>query len=98
MDLTCPGRDELSRFAVGNLARGALDRIGEHVSGCARCETVLQELDEAVDPLIDPLRSVGESSVNSGSGAAAGGVAGGSERARTDGLVDGARGAPVGEV
>ena len=52
----CPSRDELSRFAVGDLDAFAFARIAGHLGHCSECEAVLQSLDEATDSLVTALR------------------------------------------
>jgi tRNA A-37 threonylcarbamoyl transferase component Bud32 len=52
----CPSRDDLRRFAVGDLSGGALVRVAEHVEHCADCESTLKELDADADPLVSALR------------------------------------------
>ena len=48
----CPSREELSRFAVGNLDARIFPGIAAHVEHCRACEATLQALDAAADPLI----------------------------------------------
>ena len=52
----CPSREELGRFAVGNLDARAFATIATHVEQCRDCEAALQALDAATDPLITALR------------------------------------------
>ncbi len=52
----CPCRDDLSRFAVGDLSGDALVRVARHVERCAACEATLRELDADADPLVSALR------------------------------------------
>jgi hypothetical protein len=52
----CPSREELTRFAVGDLAGAALAQLAAHVEHCTACESVLQELDAYADPLVRALR------------------------------------------
>ena len=52
----CPRRDELVRFAVGDLDGAALARVGTHVESCSICEATLQELEDHPDALVSALR------------------------------------------
>jgi hypothetical protein len=52
----CPSREELTRFAVGDLGGAALARVADHVGRCPGCDTTLQELDGLPDPLVTALR------------------------------------------
>jgi serine/threonine protein kinase len=54
---SCPTRDVLAAFAVGNLPRAAFDRLARHAEECAQCAQVLGELDGASDSLVAGLRS-----------------------------------------
>src|SRR5436190_24300864 len=54
--MSCPSREELERFAVGDLDAGALARLAGHVERCVACETALQALDADADPLVTALR------------------------------------------
>jgi hypothetical protein len=56
MPSQCPSREELVRFAVGDLDRVALAKIAGHVEACAHCESTLQELDDHPDALVSALR------------------------------------------
>src|SRR6266540_315269 len=52
----CPSREELVRFAVGDLDRVALAKVAGHVEQCSHCESTLQELDDHPDALVSALR------------------------------------------
>src|SRR5262249_59936698 len=52
----CPDRDELARFAVGDLDGPNLSRVAGHVERCAECESALRDLDTYADPLVAGLR------------------------------------------
>src|SRR5262245_2821101 len=52
----CPDRDELARFAVGDLDGPDLSRVAGHVEHCAECESALRDLDTYADPLVAGLR------------------------------------------
>ena len=52
----CPSREELARFAVGDLGEIAWSQIAGHVSECSVCETLLEELDHHTDPLLSALK------------------------------------------
>jgi eukaryotic-like serine/threonine-protein kinase len=52
----CPDRDELARFAVGDLDGSDLTRVAGHVEHCPACESALQTLDTYADPLVTGLR------------------------------------------
>jgi tRNA A-37 threonylcarbamoyl transferase component Bud32 len=52
----CPGRDELTRFAVGDLDASALSRLAAHVEHCPTCEATLQALDGDSDALVSALQ------------------------------------------
>ena len=57
MDSTnCPSRDDLRRFAVGDLEARAFATIATHLESCRACEASLQGLDSATDPLVSALR------------------------------------------
>jgi tRNA A-37 threonylcarbamoyl transferase component Bud32 len=53
----CPSREELARFAVGDLDGPALVRVARHVEHCHACEAVLQNLETGNDPLVTRLRT-----------------------------------------
>ena len=53
--LTCPSRDQLRLFVLGNLSEGEFDGILEHVSDCRECEAALDALDEHSDDLLTRL-------------------------------------------
>jgi tRNA A-37 threonylcarbamoyl transferase component Bud32 len=55
-EANCPDRDELTRFAVGDLDEPTLARLAAHVEHCPRCETTLQALDADTDALVTALR------------------------------------------
>ena len=61
--MACPPRDELVRFAVGDLDGAALARVAEHVEHCPSCNALLQTIDADADALVTSLRlpPVGES-------------------------------------
>jgi len=54
---SCPDRDELARFAVGDLDGPALVRIARHVEHCPTCELALEALETQPDPLVASLRT-----------------------------------------
>jgi tRNA A-37 threonylcarbamoyl transferase component Bud32 len=54
-DSACPDRDTLAAFSRGRLPDEPLEVIAEHVSSCARCVTVLEEL-QAEDTIVFRLR------------------------------------------
>jgi eukaryotic-like serine/threonine-protein kinase len=54
---SCPDRDELARFAVGDLDGPALVRIARHVEHCPTCESALEALETHADPLVASLRT-----------------------------------------
>jgi serine/threonine-protein kinase len=51
----CPSRDELSAFSRGELPDAALERLAEHLSGCAPCASTLEGL-RAADTVVARLR------------------------------------------
>jgi eukaryotic-like serine/threonine-protein kinase len=61
----CPDRDELARFAVGDLDAAALARVARHVEHCTACETTLQGLEATADPLVAGLRAPANASTGS---------------------------------
>ena len=56
---TCPPRNELAAFALGELSESALEAIVSHVETCPACDRALQELDQLSDPVIAGLRRSG---------------------------------------
>jgi hypothetical protein len=58
---TCPNRDELAAFALGDLPRDRFEPIAAHAERCPRCARTLSELDELPDPLVEGLRAPGTS-------------------------------------
>jgi tetratricopeptide (TPR) repeat protein len=53
----CPSREDLIAFHGGQLAESALNQVAEHIeTPCRRCVSVLDKLDERVDPLLADLR------------------------------------------
>ena len=55
-EVGCPSRAELTRFAVGDLAGGALALVADHVERCPACDAALQQLDGYADPLVTAIR------------------------------------------
>src|ERR1700752_2896882 len=55
---SCPRLDDLRSFAVGDLAGAKLEEIALHVSGCPRCDALLQELDHYADGLLTDLHQL----------------------------------------
>jgi eukaryotic-like serine/threonine-protein kinase len=55
LESACPDRDTLADFSRGRLPDEPLEAIAEHVSCCARCVTILEEL-QAKDTLLFRLR------------------------------------------
>src|SRR5579883_3108907 len=51
----CPDRDTLAAFSCGRLPDDPLELIAEHVSSCARCATILEEL-QVKDTVVFRLR------------------------------------------
>jgi tRNA A-37 threonylcarbamoyl transferase component Bud32 len=69
MDPTeCPTRAELSAFALGQVSRSLLARVGAHVVDCAACQTALQALDAAPDPVLSGLRRSADAGASTGDG------------------------------
>ena len=56
MPATCPTREELTRFALGDLGGAALTKVAGHVEHCSLCEAMLAELDDHPDALVTALR------------------------------------------
>jgi hypothetical protein len=52
----CPGREELGRFAVGDLDALTFARIAAHVERCRTCDAALQAFDDGTDPILTALR------------------------------------------
>jgi hypothetical protein len=52
----CPSREDLTRFAVGDLDGTAFARVAGHVECCPGCESALRQLDGHTDPLVSALR------------------------------------------
>jgi tetratricopeptide (TPR) repeat protein len=52
----CPSSDNLLAFSVGKLPAALRERISTHLDQCARCLTLLAELDEGADSLLAGLR------------------------------------------
>src|SRR6478735_4192037 len=52
----CPTREELTRFAVGDLGEAALAQVAGHVEHCPTCDATLRDLDAFADPLVTALR------------------------------------------
>lgn len=61
MSTSCPNPEELSAFAVGNLAGEAFTRIAGHIPTCRTCEGLLQNLDNLSDGLMTGLRFLNDS-------------------------------------
>ena len=55
--MDCPAPIELTDFLAGKLPRTRTAWIGDHVRGCARCESSLASLDPGPDPLLLALAS-----------------------------------------
>jgi hypothetical protein len=56
---TCPSRQDLSAFHVGNLPSETLEGIATHLGGCESCLRALERLDDAADLLVSELRMPG---------------------------------------
>jgi Protein kinase domain len=57
--MTCPSRDDLSAFHVGNLPTDTLEAIATHLGACDSCLFALERLDDAADLLVSELRTSG---------------------------------------
>ncbi len=55
-ETNCPRREELCRFAVGDLDATAFARVAGHVEHCPKCELALRSLEEHADALTTALR------------------------------------------
>src|SRR5262249_39287601 len=53
---TCPSRQDLSAFHVGNLSAETLEAIATHVGTCEACLLALEDLDDTGDLLVSELR------------------------------------------
>jgi tRNA A-37 threonylcarbamoyl transferase component Bud32 len=53
---TCPGRDDLTAFHVGNLSAAELERIAGHLRDCPHCADTLDGLSDTADPFVAELR------------------------------------------
>ncbi len=53
---TCPSRETLSAFLLGDLPETQLSEVASHVSGCAACEENASLLDSASDEIVECLR------------------------------------------
>ena len=56
MMIGCPHREELSRFAIGDLDGPRFAHIAAHVEQCRHCDATLHDLDTDLDPLVAGLR------------------------------------------
>src|SRR5579863_1389784 len=54
--MSCPCREHLTRFALGDLEEPTFSRIIEHIENCPVCASVLESLDGQTDPLVTALR------------------------------------------
>lgn len=52
----CPTREELTSYALGEIADADADAISRHLEGCERCEAALTEVEGSTDRLIDLCR------------------------------------------
>ena len=50
--MTCPSRDDLLAFHLGELAEPELDAVGDHLETCLDCQARVRTLDEARDPVL----------------------------------------------
>jgi Leucine-rich repeat (LRR) protein len=54
--MNCPSYQELEEFAVGAASDAAGDAIAGHLSGCARCDQVVAQLERGGDSVLTGLR------------------------------------------
>lgn len=54
--LTCPDRNLLSAFTLGDLPQEELDRLNDHLNHCAECQAAVEALDQSADELLRRLR------------------------------------------
>jgi tRNA A-37 threonylcarbamoyl transferase component Bud32 len=54
---TCPSRDQLATYAVGQLPEPSADAVSAHLRTCGDCAAVLETLDDSGDTLIARLRA-----------------------------------------
>src|SRR3954469_22115547 len=52
----CPVDDELSAFALGNLAPDRVEQLAAHVADCPACHARLARFDQQSDEVIDGIR------------------------------------------
>lgn len=52
----CPTREELTSYALGEIAEADGDAISRHLEGCERCEAALVEVEGSADRLIELCR------------------------------------------
>jgi tRNA A-37 threonylcarbamoyl transferase component Bud32 len=55
---TCPDRDELAAFALGDLPLPTLEHVARHVEHCSTCEAALDGLDGQADRLVEQLQDL----------------------------------------
>ncbi len=63
LEHACPARDELARYALGQLPDDRFESIANHTSACGVCQKALETLDSQHDPLLERLRSVARSDI-----------------------------------
>src|SRR5262249_23521446 len=56
MPLNCPSEQELLAFHLGTLPEREVDRVADHLEGCAQCEAAVERFDTADDPVLSALR------------------------------------------
>jgi serine/threonine protein kinase len=64
--MTCPGPNELAKFAVGDMPVDAFDRIANHVASCRDCEAAIDRLGPIDDPLLTHLHGLDEVAATAG--------------------------------
>jgi serine/threonine protein kinase len=53
---TCPSREQLLAFQLGDLPEPTLQDVAEHLETCSSCETLAQQLDSEMDQVLSAIR------------------------------------------
>ena len=56
MQSNCLSDQELLAFHLGKLPADEVDRVADHLEGCAGCAAAMERLDDAADPVLSALR------------------------------------------
>ncbi len=53
---SCPGREDLFAFSIGNLSQELREAVAAHIEGCGACLAALVTLEDEADPFVAEFR------------------------------------------